>query len=103
MACFVLGCFLKVRFLRFFSKQGTEKAEGSGENEAQKEDSEDTGDLSESQEKNVSVCSVTVGLLLLSLPELLHGARNCAELTAVREKGHAEGVAVRGQLFSFLL
>lgn len=32
--------------------EGTEKAEGSGENEAQKEDSEDTGDLSESQEKN---------------------------------------------------
>lgn len=57
MACFVLGCFLKV-----FSKQGTEKAEESGEKEARKEDSEDTGDLSESQEKNVSVCSVTASV-----------------------------------------
>lgn len=83
--------------MRFFSKQGTEKAEESGENEAQKEDSEDT------QEKNVSVCSIAVGLLLLSPTELLHGARNCAELTAEREKVHTENTAVRNQLFSHLL
>lgn len=64
MACFVLGCFPKVSdTLRLFSKQGSEKAEESGENEAQKENSEDTGDLSESQGKNVSVCSVAVGFV----------------------------------------
>ncbi|KAF6385489.1 SH3 domain binding glutamate rich protein [Rhinolophus ferrumequinum] len=32
--------------------KGTEKAEGSGENEAQKEDKEDAGNLADSQEKN---------------------------------------------------
>ncbi|XP_032984199.1 LOW QUALITY PROTEIN: SH3 domain-binding glutamic acid-rich protein [Rhinolophus ferrumequinum] len=32
--------------------EGTEKAEGSGENEAQKEDKEDAGNLADSQEKN---------------------------------------------------
>lgn len=35
--------------------QGTEKTEESGENETQKEDNGDAGDLAESQEKNVSV------------------------------------------------
>lgn len=35
--------------------QATEKAEESGENEAQKEDNEDSGNLAESPEKNVSV------------------------------------------------
>lgn len=38
----------------FLYTQGTEKAEESGENEAQKEDKEDAGNLTESQEKNVS-------------------------------------------------
>lgn len=58
-AFFFLGSLLKVSdTLSFFSKQGTEKAEESGENEAQKEDNEDTGDLSESPEKKVSACSV---------------------------------------------
>lgn len=40
----------------FLYDQGTEKTEESGENEAQKEDNEDVGNLAESQEKNVSVC-----------------------------------------------
>lgn len=39
----------------FLYDQGTEKAEESGEKEAQKEDKEDAGNLAESQE-NVSVC-----------------------------------------------
>uniref|UniRef100_A0A8C8T475 SH3-binding domain glutamic acid-rich protein n=1 Tax=Peromyscus maniculatus bairdii TaxID=230844 RepID=A0A8C8T475_PERMB len=38
--------------------EGTEKAEESGDSEAHKEDKEDTGDLPESPEKNVSACSV---------------------------------------------
>lgn len=59
MACFFLGSLLKVSdTLSFFSKQGTEKAEESGDSEAHKEDKEDTGDLPESPEKNVSACSV---------------------------------------------
>lgn len=40
----------------FLYDQGTEKAEESGQHEAQKEGSEDAGDLTESPEKNVSVC-----------------------------------------------
>nr|XP_012421694.1 PREDICTED: SH3 domain-binding glutamic acid-rich protein [Odobenus rosmarus divergens] len=36
------------------STEGTEKTEESGENEAQKEDNEDAGNLAESQEKNVT-------------------------------------------------
>ena len=36
--------------------QATEKAEESGENEAQKEDNQDSGTLAESPEKNVCVC-----------------------------------------------
>lgn len=38
----------------FLYDQGTETAEESGENEAQKEDKEDEDNLAESQEKNVS-------------------------------------------------
>lgn len=43
-------------FLFFPPKQGTEKAEGSGENEAQQEDKEP-------QEKAVSVCCVPSGFV----------------------------------------
>ncbi|XP_057620316.1 SH3 domain-binding glutamic acid-rich protein [Chionomys nivalis] len=58
--------------------EGTEKAEESGENEAQKEDSEDTADLSESQEKNEE--------------EGEEGARTTEETEEVKEEG-AEGEA----------
>ena len=40
----------------FLYDQGTEKAEESGQQEAQKEGSEDAGELTGSPEKNVSVC-----------------------------------------------
>lgn len=99
----LLGNLLKVsNALSFFSKQGTEKAEESGENEAQKEDSEDTGELSESQEKKVSALSVHRSLSapfpLLSSWKLL-GIVLCAGFTASRKKLDTESLAVRNQLF----
>lgn len=100
----LLGSSLKVSdALSFFSKQGTEKAEESGETEAQKEDSEDTGELSQSQEKKVSACSVHGSLsepfLLLSSWKVL-GIVRCAGFTALRENVDAESLAVRDQLFT---
>lgn len=44
----------------FLDDQGTEEAGESGENEAQKEDKEEEGNLAESQEEKVSVRLCTV-------------------------------------------
>ncbi|ELK08500.1 SH3 domain-binding glutamic acid-rich protein [Pteropus alecto] len=61
--------------------EGTEKTEESGENEAQKKDEEDAGNLTESQEKNVSVCFFHrsfIGFISIHqvFMELLPGASN---------------------------
>jgi len=57
MAWGCLGSLSKVvDTMGFLCDQGTEKAEESGEQEAQKEGDEDAGDLAGSQEKDVSVC-----------------------------------------------
>lgn len=99
----LLGGLLKVSdTLSFFSKQGTDNAEESGENEVQKEDSEDTGELSESQEKKVSACSVHSCLYapfpLLSSWKVL-GIVPCAGFLVLRKNVDTESLAVRNQLF----
>lgn len=96
------GSLLKVsNTSSFFSKQGAEKAEESGENEAQKEDSENTGELSESQEKKVSACSVHGSL---SAPSPLLSSRRVPGIvssagTTLRKKVDAESLAVWKQRF----
>ncbi|EPY79217.1 hypothetical protein CB1_000950007 [Camelus ferus] len=52
----------------FLSDQGTEKTEESGEHGAEKEENEDAGDLTGSQEKDLSVF-VAVG-------NVIHGSRS---------------------------
>lgn len=78
-ACF-LGSLSQVSdTVCFLYDQGTEKTEESGENEAQKKDEEEAGSLTESQEKNVSVCFFHrsfIGLISVHrvFTELLPGA-----------------------------
>lgn len=92
--CF-LGSLSKVSdAVGFLYDQGTEKTEESGENEAQKEDNEDAGNLAESQEKNVSVCFFHCHFTGFSSAhqtfiELLPGARNHSGHPRVSRKGRS--------------
>lgn len=87
-ACF-LGSLSRVSdTVCFLYNQGTEKTEESGENEAQKKDEEDAGNLTESQEKNVSVCFFHrsfIGFISIHqvFMELLPGASNPSGHTGV--------------------
>lgn len=69
--------------------QGTEKTEESAENEAQKEDNEDAGNLTESQEKNVSVCFLRRSFMGFRSTSMQAPAR-CRESSWAR-KPRAEG------------
>lgn len=80
VVCCFLGSLSQVSdTVGFLYDQGTEKAEESGENEAQKEDKEDAGNLADSQEKNVSAfihCSfIGFSSVHLIFRELLPGTR----------------------------